>query len=204
MHNKYFLGTAAMLVLLVEAACTYDYAREGMHTWLGRTYATEGSELHRNSRDHFAASTKFYVPFSTTMLGPKADVPQMEYLCDAIKYRFADSWCAVRPENQNEILQSAQGAGAQYIIYSEIHNWDDQQHNANVEPGESHPVTQWTGIDRVSVILTIHDVATGHLLDQLEIRAQTGVFQGYHQSPAELLRQAYRDATEALIAQTPL
>lgn len=79
----------------------------------------------------------------------------------------------------SEAVSVAGAADADFLVYPQIVHWSDR-------------ATEWSGIpDRITLDLTIYDIATGDVLNRQEIRASSrwATFGGDH--PQELLPGAY-------------
>jgi hypothetical protein len=77
-------------------------------------------------------------------------------------------------------IEAAAAAGADFIVYPQISHWSDR-------------ATEWSGIpDRITLLITVYDVATSAVLDRQEIRASSrwATFGGDH--PQELLPELTR------------
>lgn len=86
-----------------------------------------------------------------------------------------------------EALEAAREAGASFLVECHIAHWSDR-------------LTELSGIpDRITLLVSVHDVATGAVLDEQEIRASSrwATFGGDH--PQDLLPELTRRWVETTI-----
>jgi hypothetical protein len=86
----------------------------------------------------------------------------------------------------SKVVASAGAAGADFIVIPQIEHWSDR-------------ATEWSGIpDRITLLVTVYDVATGAVLNRQEIKASSrwATFGGDH--PQELLPELTRRWAETL------
>ena len=87
----------------------------------------------------------------------------------------------------SQAVSAAGAADAGFLVYPQIVHWLDR-------------ATEWSGIpDRITLDLTIYDIATGDVLNRQEIRASSrwATFGGDH--PQELLPELTRRWAETLL-----
>ena len=88
---------------------------------------------------------------------------------------------------QSEAIAAASSAGADFLVYPQIVHWSDR-------------ATEWSGIpDRITLEMSIYEVATGTMLTRQEIKASSrwATFGGDH--PQELLPELARRWVEAVM-----
>ena len=86
-----------------------------------------------------------------------------------------------------EAVQAAGVANADYVVYSRITHWSDR-------------ATEWSGIpDRITLNMSVHEVATDAVLNRQEIRASSrwATFGGDH--PQDLLPELSRRWAETVL-----
>jgi len=192
---------------LVLASCTYDHSVSAAKEWAGRVYLAEYYEIQRNSTERIPGSAKIYVPFPVTILGPKADVPQMEYLCASLQRRFPLTYCALRPESHEAALKNASIRGDNFLLNAEVVHWSDKQKPNQAEEDARINDTVFynnAGIDRLEIQMNIYYVRSDSIFDAISLKARSPVLAGFFDQPVELLRYAYADLVEAVSSEKNL
>ena len=166
-----------LVIALLSVACVHKYAVHG------------GSQQQRQ----LPAAATVYVP--TPPDG--RDDRQRTYegsgdwtasaIVDALRDRGAKVILGDLAVNPADAIAAAGVADADFVAYSRITHWSDR-------------ATEWSGIpDRITLQVSVHDVATDTMLDRQEIRASSrwATFGGDH--PQELLPELTRRWAETVI-----
>jgi len=190
-----------LTTVFIFSACTYDHTREFTHTWLGRLYAAEYFDIQRNSMEKIPVDAKIYVRFPVTIVGPKADVPQMEYLCDALQSRFPQTYCALRPESREEAMNNAKSQKAAFLMNAQVIHWNDKQRPNKTEEDETVQDNYFysnLGVDSIEVGVSIYYVGNNQLFDAIRLKARSPVIMDFADQPVELLKRGYQDLANIL------
>jgi hypothetical protein len=145
-----------------------------------------------NLQAHLSAADTVYV---ATPRNGQDDRPRVyegsgAWTRDAVANALRDRGLQVIPGEPvvepSEAIAAASSAGADFLVYTRIAHWSDR-------------ATEWSGIpDRITLNVSIYEVATGAVLNEQEIRASSrwATFGGDH--PQELLPELMRRWAETV------
>ncbi|MCH7815028.1 MAG: DUF4823 domain-containing protein [Proteobacteria bacterium] len=150
--------------------------------------------VHRSSRWVLPRDARLYLARSNALADISAE--HSKVLTAAVENAILTSFSQVRtglyPESVDFSLVSAGMAGANFVIYPKLLHWDDKLGSwseiiASLRNDSSQGIVSKFGLDRVVVQIIILDVASGSLVDFVQVEAGSGLLSLYGDQPGSLL-----------------
>lgn len=108
---------------------------------------------------------------------------------------------AAQPQGYDEALLAARSQGADYLLYTRFAQGNDRI--GNLDQAKQLKDGARFGVDRSAIHLMLVEVASGYLVDTVNIRNRGGFLSSYNNKPEDLIRPPLRDYARRLLGLHP-
>ncbi|NKB31815.1 MAG: DUF4823 domain-containing protein [Pseudomonadales bacterium] len=190
----------ALSLLLLNSCSTLNTVYHESHQLAQFAGIAPLNQVERNSRWVLPRDSSFYVAKNNDLAAMSID--GAAGLSQLVEQAITDHFSAVRgglyPESLNNSLASAKMAGSQFVIYPKLLVWDDKLGTwaeifYSLRNHSNQQIVAGFGLDRAAVQIIILDVASGDLVDFVQVEAGSGLFSLYGDQPANLILPTLSD-----------